>query len=576
MDDIKIKVDNVRDELVKKINEYDIGLDINSTLYECVDAVAQISENCTRGGTATAGDILNGKTAYVNGVKITGTITTVSPTKSGNVVTVKKGIVGEDKTLTIGTAKAAATYTPSTSNQTIAADTYLSGVQTIKGDTNLVAANIKPSVSIFGVSGTFTNDATATAAGIMKGKTAWAKGSKLTGTLETVTATMADGTVTVPAGYIAKEQKFYGMDLYKCAEITSGTFGESVLEVATSPGYYSYFTQEDATATGANRKWISDSYDPENWSGNSIYYENGKWIYYEHSMDFIGFEAEAASGDIDPWDCTWYAPAGGMTDGSTPPTFTEIHGEVTGPGTWTGYKVTGYSNGFSVSNTLTEGLTFASTAPQVGRYYTPDGGRIIEDTTLIFYAPLSVSSATAKTGQTLTVHDTVTFKYGAWHQSYDGHITFNCDDLPQGASPFTLSIWARSYNHATDRAIFAIGGTPIDNGNNLVQIQHWSDNKFRVAAMGGGSTTLNYTSNTKVGDGQWHHICVTYDGTTMRMYADGVLDGSVSTTLKINGTNGSIGCGYWGGDCTCGQFKCAMIYNRALSASEVAALAEWF
>lgn len=52
--------------------------------------------------------------------------------------------------------KADTTYTPSTSNQTIAAGTYCSGAQTIKGDANLVAGNIKSGVSIFGVAGTMT------------------------------------------------------------------------------------------------------------------------------------------------------------------------------------------------------------------------------------------------------------------------------------------------------------------------------------------------------------------------------------------------------------------------------------
>ena len=51
--------------------------------------------------------------------------------------------------------KAAATYTPTTTNQTIAAGTYCSGVQTIKGDSNLVAGNIKSGVSIFGVAGSY-------------------------------------------------------------------------------------------------------------------------------------------------------------------------------------------------------------------------------------------------------------------------------------------------------------------------------------------------------------------------------------------------------------------------------------
>ena len=53
------------------------------------------------------------------------------------------------------TTKSATTYTPSTSNQTIAAGTYCSGTQTIKGDANLVADNIKSGTSIFGVTGTY-------------------------------------------------------------------------------------------------------------------------------------------------------------------------------------------------------------------------------------------------------------------------------------------------------------------------------------------------------------------------------------------------------------------------------------
>lgn len=50
-------------------------------------------------------------------------------------------------------SQAAQTITPGTADKTIAAGRYLTGVQTIKGDANLVAENIKSGVSIFGVSG---------------------------------------------------------------------------------------------------------------------------------------------------------------------------------------------------------------------------------------------------------------------------------------------------------------------------------------------------------------------------------------------------------------------------------------
>lgn len=71
----------------------------------------------------------------------------------------RKGIIGYGKNgakyTGSMTEKAAATYTPSTANQTIAASQYLTGTQTIKGDANLLAANIKKGVTIFGIAGTW-------------------------------------------------------------------------------------------------------------------------------------------------------------------------------------------------------------------------------------------------------------------------------------------------------------------------------------------------------------------------------------------------------------------------------------
>ena len=52
------------------------------------------------------------------------------------------------------TVKAAATIMPTTSDQTIAAGQYLTGIQTIKGDANLQAQYIAKNVSIFNTIGT--------------------------------------------------------------------------------------------------------------------------------------------------------------------------------------------------------------------------------------------------------------------------------------------------------------------------------------------------------------------------------------------------------------------------------------
>lgn len=56
------------------------------------------------------------------------------------------------------TTQAAQTITPTTTDQTIASGKYLTGVQTIKGDANLLAENIKKDVVIFGITGTYEGD----------------------------------------------------------------------------------------------------------------------------------------------------------------------------------------------------------------------------------------------------------------------------------------------------------------------------------------------------------------------------------------------------------------------------------
>lgn len=107
---------------------------INGVTYS---AVPEVNIPLSGGGTArymdtsdatldNANKMLSGVTAYAGGTKYTGSIE----------------------------SKSAQTYTPGTSDQTIASGQYLSGNQTISGDANLTPANILSGVSIFGVTGT--------------------------------------------------------------------------------------------------------------------------------------------------------------------------------------------------------------------------------------------------------------------------------------------------------------------------------------------------------------------------------------------------------------------------------------
>jgi len=179
-----------------------IPVGYNSTAaYYQISAVANGSATNSGSASGTSASLSTGTNTLTlsKAVSITPTVTAgyISSGTAGNVTV----------TLTANvTTKAAATITPGTSNQTIAAGTYLTGTQTIAGDADLVAGNIKSGVNIFGVSGTFTSDADATANDIISGATAYVDGELITG--ELVVNKYYTGT-TAPAAALGNNGDIY-------------------------------------------------------------------------------------------------------------------------------------------------------------------------------------------------------------------------------------------------------------------------------------------------------------------------------------------------------------------------------
>ena len=95
----------------------------------------------------------------------TGVITASYTGSSSITPTVTSGYISQGTAGTISTTgtstytlttQGAQTITPGSTAQTIASNRWLTGTQTIAGDSNLVAANIAEGVSIFGITGTYS------------------------------------------------------------------------------------------------------------------------------------------------------------------------------------------------------------------------------------------------------------------------------------------------------------------------------------------------------------------------------------------------------------------------------------
>lgn len=193
------------------------------------------------------------------------------------------------------TKKSEDSYTPGISDQYILADQYLTGVQTIKGDSDLVASNIKSGVTIFNVEGSYvggsefnleepnaitptkstqeitpssgydglskvtvnpipdvyvnTSSGDATSSHILNGKKAWVDGEEITGNIPTKSSSdlsVSGATVTVPAGYYESSiNKSVNTATQATPTITIDENGLITASVTQSAGYVSSGTKSD-------------------------------------------------------------------------------------------------------------------------------------------------------------------------------------------------------------------------------------------------------------------------------------------------------------------------------------------
>ena len=188
----------------------------------------------TSDATASAAEILSGETAYVNGEKVTGTMA------NRGAVSQRLSTSTTSYTVPAGYHNGSGKVSITTEEKTV---TPSSSVQTITPSSGKVLSKVTVNAS----TGVDTSDATAAAGDILSGKTAYVKGSKVTGTIASKSSsdlTASGATVTVPAGHYASQAtKSVSTATQATPSISVDSAGKITASATQSAGYVSAGTK---------------------------------------------------------------------------------------------------------------------------------------------------------------------------------------------------------------------------------------------------------------------------------------------------------------------------------------------
>ncbi len=152
----------------------------------------------------------------------------------------------------------------------------------------------------------------------------------------------------------------------------------------------------------------------------------------------------------------------------------------------------------------------------------------------------------------------------------DGNIV----EIPHHAdfdlTEYTISAWIKTEPTGLWQTV--IGKEPVaGNPRNYGIFVAGNTNLLGVNYTTGGAWKTAF-SKTVAADGKWHHVAATFDGTFLRAYFDGVMEGETKTEIPPDHNTEPVRIGRWGnprGDFWSGVLDEVAMFNQALTEGEI-------
>ena len=152
-----------------------------------------------------------------------------------------------------------------------------------------------------------------------------------------------------------------------------------------------------------------------------------------------------------------------------------------------------------------------------------------------------------------------------------GRVNLGNSALLNPVSELSIEFLMKTADDAADIGVMFSRHWSLDTGPNWAQRLSVVAGKLNFGYAGG----VSLTGNADVANGVWHHVVLTHDGSSFKLYVDGVLDRSVPAPGNFisSTSNTYIGNSNYAGNYGIGHYNGLMdevaFYNRALTTAEI-------